>query len=186
MIIWILIFILLALLGTPLFIIISAIALLAFHSIEIDSSAIMIEMYRMASAPTLLAIPLFTFTGYLLAESNAPKRLMNLNRALFGHLAGGTSIIVLVSCAFFTAFTGASGVTIIALGGLLFPILLKEKYPNKRIGFTCSCFDILHCGHIVMLKDAKSQCDNLGLNFKYIFENSISSASQLSYSKLAV
>ena len=131
MTLWIFILILLALLGTPLFIIISAIALLAFHSIEIDSSAIMIEMYRMASAPTLLAIPLFTFTGYLLAESNAPKRLMNLNRALFGHLAGGTSIIVLVSCAFFTAFTGASGVTIIALGGLLFPILLKEKYPNK-------------------------------------------------------
>ena len=131
MTLWIFILIVLALLGTPLFIIISAIALLAFHSIEIDSSAIMIEMYRMASAPTLLAIPLFTFTGYLLAESNAPKRLMNLNRALFGHLAAGTSIIVLVSCAFFTAFTGASGVTIIALGGLLFPILLKEKYPNK-------------------------------------------------------
>lgn len=131
MTIWILIFILLALLGTPLFIIISAIALLAFHSVEIDSSAIMIEMYRMASAPTLLAIPLFTFTGYMLAESKAPQRLMNLNRALFGHLAGGTSIIVLVSCAFFTAFTGASGVTIIALGGLLYPILLKEKYPEK-------------------------------------------------------
>lgn len=131
MILWILIFILLALLGTPLFIIISGIALLAFHSVEIDSSAIMIEMYRMASTPTLLAIPLFTFTGYLLAESNAPTRLMNLNRAIFGHLAGGTSFIVLISCAFFTAFTGASGVTIIALGGLLYPILLKEKYPEK-------------------------------------------------------
>ncbi|MDP6625206.1 MAG: TRAP transporter large permease subunit, partial [Nitrospinota bacterium] len=121
----------LALLGTPLFIIISAIALLAFHSVEIDSSAIMIEMYRMASTPTLLAIPLFTFTGYLLAESNAPKRMMNLNKALFSHLTGGISIIVLVSCAFFTAFTGASGVTIIALGGLLYPMLLKEKYPKR-------------------------------------------------------
>ena len=131
MTVWILILILLALLGTPLFIIISAIALLAFHSVEIDSSAIMIEMYRMASTPTLLAIPLFTFTGYLLAESNAPKRMMNLNRALFSHLTGGISIIVLVSCAFFTAFTGASGVTIIALGGLLYPMLLKEKYPKR-------------------------------------------------------
>ena len=131
MTVWILILILLALLGTPLFIIISAIALLAFHSVEIDSSAIMIEMYRMASTPTLLAIPLFTFTGYLLAESNAPKRMMNLNKALFSHLTGGISIIVLVSCAFFTAFTGASGVTIIALGGLLYPMLLKEKYPKR-------------------------------------------------------
>ena len=131
MTLWILILILLALLGTPLFIIISAIALLAFHSVEIDSSAIMIEMYRMASTPTLLAIPLFTFTGYLLAESNAPKRMMNLNKALFSHLTGGISIIVLVSCAFFTAFTGASGVTIIALGGLLYPMLLKENYPKR-------------------------------------------------------
>lgn len=131
MTVWFPIIILLALLGTPLFIIISAIALLAFHSIEIDGSAIIIELYRMASTPTLLAIPLFTFTGYLLAESNAPSRLMNLNKALFGSVAGGTSIIVLISCAFFTAFTGASGVTIIALGGLLYPILLKENYPES-------------------------------------------------------
>jgi len=130
MTVWVLIIIFLALIGTPLFIIISAISLLAFHSIDIDGSAIMIELYRMASAPTLLAIPLFTFTGYLLAESNATKRLMNLSSALFGHFAGGSSIVVLISCAFFTAFTGASGVTIIALGGLFYPILIKEKYPE--------------------------------------------------------
>ncbi len=119
---------LLALLGTPLFIIISAIALLAFHLAEIDSSAMIIELYRLASQPVLLAIPLFTFAGYLMAESNASQRLVRLSRALFGWMPGGVAIVALVSCAVFTAFTGASGVTIIALGGLLYPILLKEKY----------------------------------------------------------
>ncbi len=139
MTVWVPIIIFLALIGTPLFIIISAISLLAFHSIDIDGSAIMIELYRMASAPTLLAIPLFTFTGYLLAESNATRRLMNLSSALFGHFAGGSSIVVLISCAFFTAFTGASGVTIIALGGLFYPILIKEKYPeNFSLGLMTS------------------------------------------------
>ena len=119
---------LLALFGTPLFIIISAIALLAFHLAEIDSSAMIIELYRLASQPVLLAIPLFTFAGYLMAESKAPQRLVRLSRALFTWLPGGVAIMALVSCAIFTAFTGASGVTIIALGGLLYPILLKEKY----------------------------------------------------------
>ena len=108
-------FILLALFGTPLFVIIGAIALISFAGQDIDSSAIMIELYRLASAPALLAIPLFTFAGYLLSESKAPQRLVNLSRALFGWMPGGLAIVALVSCAIFTAFTGASGVTIIAL-----------------------------------------------------------------------
>ncbi len=126
-----LIFLLLALFGTPLFVIIGAIALISFHAQDIDSSAIIIEMYRLANAPALVAIPLFTFAGYILSESNAPRRLVNLSRAFFGWMPGGLAVVSLVSCAIFTAFTGASGVTIIALGGLLLPSLLSEQYPEK-------------------------------------------------------
>jgi len=121
----------LTLFGTPLFVIISGIALLLFHLAEIDSSALIIELYRLTSQPIFLAIPLFTFAGYLLAESQTPRRLVNLSKALIGWLPAGLAIVALVSCALFTAFTGASGVTIIALGGLLHPIMLKEKYPEK-------------------------------------------------------
>lgn len=121
----------LALVGTPLFAVISAIALIAFYFADISSSAVIVEMYRLASMPILPAIPLFTFAGYLLAESNTPKRLINFSRAFFGWIPGGLSVVTLVSCAVFTAFTGASGVTIIALGGLLYPVLLQEKYPEK-------------------------------------------------------
>jgi C4-dicarboxylate transporter DctM subunit len=120
-----------ALFGTPLFVIISAIALLSFYLAGISTSAVIVELYRLASMPILPAIPLFTFAGYLLAESNTPKRLVNFSRAFFGWIPGGLSVVTLVSCAVFTAFTGASGVTIIALGGLLYPVLLKEKYPEK-------------------------------------------------------
>ena len=126
-----LLFLALAFFGTPLFIIIGAIALLSFHAQDIDTSAIIIEMYRLANAPALLAIPLFTFAGYVLSESNAPRRLVNLSRAFLGWMPGGLAVVSLVSCAVFTAFTGASGVTIIALGGLLLPSLLSEQYPEK-------------------------------------------------------
>ena len=120
-----------ALYGTPLFVIISTIALLAFYTADISTSAVIVELYRLASMPILPAIPLFTFAGYLLAESDTPKRLVNFSRAFFGWIPGGLSVVALVSCAIFTAFTGASGVTIIALGGLLYPVLLKENYPEK-------------------------------------------------------
>ena len=121
----------LALFGTSLFVIIAAIALMAFYFVEIDSSAVIIELYRLASQPVLLAIPLFTLAGYLLAESKTPQRLVALSRAFFGWLPGGLGIVTLISCAIFTAFTGASGVTIIALGGLLYPVLQNENYPEK-------------------------------------------------------
>lgn len=121
----------LALLGTPLFIIISASALLSFYLVGIDSSIVTIEMYRMANTPMLIAIPLFAFAGYVLAESGAPNRLVRLSQALLGWLPGGLAIVVILACTLFTAFTGASGVTIIALGGLLFPALMSEKYSEK-------------------------------------------------------
>jgi tripartite ATP-independent transporter DctM subunit len=126
-----LVLIALALFGTPLFAIISAVALMAFFFADISSSAVIVELYRLASMPILPAIPLFTFAGYLLAESNTPQRLVNFSRAFFGWIPGGLSVVALISCAIFTAFTGASGVTIIALGGLLYPVLLKENYPEK-------------------------------------------------------
>ena len=117
--------------GVPLFAVISALTLLLLFSGQIDSSAMIIEMYRMATTPILVAIPLFTFAGYLLSESGAPKRLIRLSDAIIGWLPGGLSIIALVTCAIFTALTGATGLTIIALGGILFPALLQGRYPEK-------------------------------------------------------
>jgi C4-dicarboxylate transporter DctM subunit len=120
-----------ALLGAPLFVVFGGVALLLFHAEGIDTSAVMIELYRMAQAPTLIAIPLFTFAGYLLAETKCPQRMVKLYRSIFGWMPGGIAIVSLIACAFFTAFTGASGVTIIALGGLLYPILIKERYGER-------------------------------------------------------
>lgn len=122
---------LLALAGAPLFAVLAAIAIVAFAGAEIEPVAVIVELNRMASQPTLLAIPLFTFAGYLLADSGAPKRLVRVSHALFGWMPGGLAIVSLLVCSFFTAFTGASGVTIVALGGLLFPVLLKDGYPER-------------------------------------------------------
>ncbi len=122
---------LLALLGTPLFAIIAASAMLGFSGEEVDLQVMGIEIYRLAETPVLLAIPLFTFAGYLLGESGAPARLVGLTRAVLGWLSGGLAIVSLVACALFTAFTGASGVTIVALGALLYPALREARYPDK-------------------------------------------------------
>jgi tripartite ATP-independent transporter DctM subunit len=122
---------LLAFLGAPLFAIIGAVTLLCFSAEGIDPSVMMVDLTRIATNPTLVAIPLFTFAGYILAESKAPTRLVNLTRALVGSFPGGLAVVVLLTCALFTAFTGASGVTIVALGGLLYPSLLKEGYPER-------------------------------------------------------
>jgi tripartite ATP-independent transporter DctM subunit len=123
--------VLLALLGAPLFAVIAASAMLGFTREGIDLQAIAIEFYGIAEMPILLAIPLFTFAGYLLSESGAPRRLVRLTRALLGWMPAGLAIVSLAACAFFTAFTGASGVTIIALGALLFPALQQAGYPEK-------------------------------------------------------
>ncbi len=120
-----------ALLGTPLFIIISAFALLSFYSVGIDVSVVIIEMSRLADTPLLVSLPLFIFAGTLLSESGTPHRMLNLSRLLLGWMPGGLAVVSLIVCAVFTAFTGASGVTIFALGGLLFPALLKDRYSEK-------------------------------------------------------
>ncbi len=121
----------LVLLGAPLFAVIAASALLAFSNTDIDLTVIMIEIYRLAEMPVLLAIPLFTFAGYLLAESQAPKRLVRITNAFLGWMPGGLAVVVLIVCAMFTAFTGASGVTIVALGALLYPALKQAGYPER-------------------------------------------------------
>jgi C4-dicarboxylate transporter DctM subunit len=121
----------LALIGAPLFAIIVSSALLGFQAEEVNLQVVTIEIYRLAEMPILLAIPLFTFAGYLLGESNAPHRLVRLTNALLGWLDGGLAIVALVACALFTAFTGASGVTIVALGALLYPALREAEYPER-------------------------------------------------------
>lgn len=121
----------LAIIGVPLFVIMSLAALVAFTYSGVEVSAVAQEFYRISSAPTLMTIPLFTFAGYLMAESKSPQRLLRLAETGLGWLPGGISIVALVVCAFFTAFTGASGVTIIALGGLIYPILVKDGYSEK-------------------------------------------------------
>ena len=118
-------------LGAPLFTVFSGLTLFLLFFGHIDSSAMIIEMHRIATTPILVAIPLFTFAGYLLSESKAPRRLIGLTDALLGWLPGGLSIIVLITCSAFTALTGATGLTIIALGGILLPALLQGKYPEK-------------------------------------------------------
>jgi tripartite ATP-independent transporter DctM subunit len=125
------IILLLALLGSPIFIIIAAFALISFHAIGVDNSVIIIEMSRLADTPLLLSLPLFIFAGTMLSDSKAPRRMLNLSQVLLGWLPGGLAVISLLICALFTAFTGASGVTIFALGGLLFPSLIKDNYPEK-------------------------------------------------------
>ena len=121
----------LVVLGLPLFIGILAAAMLGLYTSQVDFTAIPIEIYRLANAPVLLAIPLFTFAGYLLAEGRTSERLVRFTRSLFGWLPGGLGVVALVTCAFFTAITGATGITIIALGGLLFPALISEKYDQN-------------------------------------------------------
>ena len=121
----------LVVLGLPLFIGILAAAMLGLYTSQVEFTAIPIEIYRLANAPVLLAIPLFTFAGYLLAEGRTSERLVRFTRSLFGWLPGGLGVVALVTCAFFTAITGATGITIIALGGLLFPALISEKYDQN-------------------------------------------------------
>jgi tripartite ATP-independent transporter DctM subunit len=123
--------ILLALLGTPLFIVIAAGGIYFLYSNGIELSAMIIEVYKLAHTPMLIALPLFSLAGYILAESKAPNRLVRMSNALLGWLPGGLAIIGLFVSAVFTALTGATGLTIVALGGLLFPALKLQRYPEK-------------------------------------------------------
>jgi tripartite ATP-independent transporter DctM subunit len=121
----------LAALGAPLFALIAAVALLGFHAAGQDGIAVAVEFYRLADMPALIAIPLFTLAGYLMAESRAPQRLVRVTNALLGWLPGGLAIVAVLACAMFTAFTGATGVTIVALGAVLYPALLQQKYGER-------------------------------------------------------
>jgi tripartite ATP-independent transporter DctM subunit len=123
--------VLLAILGAPLFAVIATSAMLGFSREETDLMNMAIEILGVAELPFLTAIPLFTFAGYLLSESNAPKRLVRMTGALLGWMPAGLAVIALATCALFTAFTGASGVTIIALGALLYPALQQDGYPDR-------------------------------------------------------
>ena len=126
-----LILLVLALLGAPLYTIIAASAMAGFYRSEIDLTLIGIEFFGLAEMPILVAIPLFTFAGFILSESQSPQRLVRLSQALLGWLPGGLAIVCLATCALFTAFTGASGVTIIALGALFYPALSTAGYDSR-------------------------------------------------------
>ncbi|MCH2042330.1 MAG: TRAP transporter large permease subunit [Saccharospirillaceae bacterium] len=126
-----LILLMLALAGAPLFAVIAASALWGFYQTDVDLQVMAVEIFRVAEMPVLIAIPLFTFAGYLLGESKAPQRLVRITDAFLGWMPGGLAIVALVACALFTAFTGASGVTIVALGALLVPALQKAGYRQQ-------------------------------------------------------
>ena len=134
-----LILFLLAILGAPLFAVILSVAILGFHYLDVNLSVIAIEIYRIADTPVLLALPLFTFAGYVLGESQTSRRVVRFTQAFLGWMPGGLAIVAFVACAFFTAFTGASGVTIVALGALLYPALTQAGYREKfSIGLVTS------------------------------------------------
>ena len=119
------------LIGAPLFSVIGAGAFVGFEREGVDLSVVPIEFFGLSETPVLVAIPLFTFAGFLLSAGQAPTRLVRLSQALLGWLPGGLAILSLVACALFTAFTGASGVTIIALGALLYPALAQAGYDER-------------------------------------------------------
>ncbi|MBY4675128.1 TRAP transporter large permease subunit [Marinobacterium sp. CAU 1594] len=121
----------LALMRTPIFIVIAAAALYGFYRQEIHLSVVAVEIYRITETPILLALPLFSFAGYLLAATGASQRMLRLNEALLGWLPASLPIVAFISCALFTALTGASGVTIVALGALLYPALQQSGYSQK-------------------------------------------------------
>jgi len=120
-----------AFIGVPVFLILGGATLIGYTAAGDNLSSLFIEVYKIATNPMFIAIPLFIFAGYAMSASKTPQRLVNLSRALIGWFPGGLAVVSLVICAFFTAFTGASGVTIVAMGGLLYPILIKEKYGEK-------------------------------------------------------
>ena len=126
-----LVLLLLTLLGAPLFAIIATSAMVGFHRDETDLMNMALEIQSIADLPFLAAIPLFTFAGYVLSESDAPKRLVRLTSTMIGWMPGGLALVALAACAFFTAFTGASGVTIIALGAILYPALKHDGYGDR-------------------------------------------------------
>jgi TRAP-type mannitol/chloroaromatic compound transport system permease large subunit len=139
--------ILFALLGAPIFVVFGGLAFEVYARDGIAPSLIISELNRLATMPLLRTLPMFALGGYLLAESRAPERLLRLSRAAFGWLPGGMPAVAVVACTLFTAFTGASGVTIVALGGLLLRCARKATANGSRWAWSqaaetsasCSC-----------------------------------------------
>lgn len=150
----VLLLIIIALIGAPLFTALASGALLASLTAEISPDILIIEMNRLSASPNMLALPLFILAGVIMSHGGAPKRLVAFYRANFGSLPGGIAVVTLISCAFFTMFSGASGVTILALGGLLYPILKNEGYPqNFNLGLltTSGSLGLLFPPSLVMI-----------------------------------
>ncbi|MGA6993920.1 MAG: TRAP transporter large permease subunit [Candidatus Deferrimicrobiaceae bacterium] len=118
-------------LGAPLFAALGGLAVLFFRHSQVPLASIPVEIYRLVTSPTLATIPLFTFAGYILTAGNSSKRLVRLFRAMVGWMPGAIAVVTVLVCTFFTTFTGASGVTIVALGGILLPALIAERYPER-------------------------------------------------------
>ena len=128
---WLLILVIATILGGPIFTILGGAAVFLFLIDGVPAAAVPVETYRLTVSATLPAIPLFTLAGFLLAQGGTSKRLLRVFRAFLGWLPGGTAIVAAVSCAFFTVLTGGSGVTILALGGLLFQALRADHYRER-------------------------------------------------------
>lgn len=118
-------------LGAPIFVMLGGAALILFWGEDTPIASISLTHYSMVTNPTLPTVPLFTLAGYFLAEGGASKRLVRVFHTLLGQFRGGPAIVAVLACAFFTSFTGASGVTILALGGLLMPVLMGAGYSER-------------------------------------------------------
>jgi C4-dicarboxylate transporter, DctM subunit len=117
--------------GAPIFVLLGGVALLLFRSSGVTIASVPAETYRIVASPIFPTIPIFTIVGILLSEGGTSMRLVRLVRALFGPVPGGAAVAATLLCTFFTTFTGASGVTILALGGLLLPVLVGSGYPER-------------------------------------------------------
>ena len=132
--------IVLAIFGAPLFLIIGGAAFASFHFVVgIQPATLFTDFYRLTTMPVFVAIPLFIFSGYLLAESRVPEKILRFTNALLGWMPGGLCLVALIACSVFTAFTGASAITIVAIGTLLYPAFIKDNYPeNFTLGLITS------------------------------------------------
>ena len=128
---WVVLLVLAAIAGAPIFSVLAGAAAFLYMVDAFDPAAVPLFAYDLATEPHLPSIPLFTLTGFILAQGNSSERLLRVFRAVTGWVPGGTAVVCAVVCAFFTVFTGGSGVTILALGGLLLPALLKDGYGDR-------------------------------------------------------
>jgi TRAP-type C4-dicarboxylate transport system permease small subunit len=159
--------------GAPIFTMIGGAALLLFWSGATPISVVAVECYRLTVSPMLPTIPLFTLAGYILAEGGTSRRLVRLFNAWFGWIPGGTAVVAALVCAFFTTFTGGSGVTILAVGGLLLPMLLQAKYADRfSVGLltTAGSLGLLFPPSLpVILYGIVAQQQQVNINIKDLF-----------------